>query len=76
MMTSKDTYDIALKTADKAMRQLQFFVAICIAFGGWVFAGETIAGLDRVVDPPHQTRPDATAGVTLAQLARFPEITT
>ena len=46
MMTSKDAYDIALNIADKAMRQLQFFVAICIAFGGWTFVGETIAGLD------------------------------
>lgn len=45
-MTSKDAYDNALNIGDKAMRQLQFFVAICIAFGGWIFVGETIVGYD------------------------------
>ena len=47
MMTSKEAYDIALKIADNVMRSLQFFIAICTAFGGWTLAGDTIAELDK-----------------------------
>ena len=48
MMTSKDAYDIALNIADKAMGHLKFFVVICTAFGGWMFAGTDINGLDQM----------------------------
>lgn len=46
MMTSKDAFDIAVKIGNVALRQLQFFVAICIATGGWTLAGDTIATLE------------------------------
>lgn len=35
-MTSKEAYDIALKIAEVYSKNLQFFVAICTLFGGWI----------------------------------------
>lgn len=35
-MDSKDAYEIALKIADIYLKALQFFIAICALFGGWI----------------------------------------
>ena len=35
-MDSKDAYGIALKIADLYFKVLQFFIAICTLFGGWI----------------------------------------
>ena len=35
-MESKDAYDIALRISDLYIKSLQFFIAICTLFGGWI----------------------------------------
>jgi len=35
-MGSSEAYDIALKISDLCTKALQFFIAICSLFGGWV----------------------------------------
>lgn len=53
-MTGVEAYNIATKIAEIAMRNMQFFVAVCTAFGGWTLAGSTIVqlppfGLGRIL---------------------------
>lgn len=46
-MSIKESYDIALAIANIAMRNLQFFIMISIAFGGWIFAGDDIRNFGK-----------------------------
>lgn len=50
-MDCKNSYDIALRIGEIAMKSLNFFIIICAAFGGWILAGDTIVRLD-LFSPP------------------------
>ena len=42
-MTSNEAYNIAIKLGDIAMRNIQLFITICVAFGGWVLTSDAIS---------------------------------
>ncbi|WP_138465471.1 hypothetical protein [Poseidonocella sp. HB161398] len=44
-MTSRDAFDIACAVSAIYVKVLQFFIAICTLFGGWIIAGETVRAL-------------------------------
>jgi len=47
-MTAADAYGIAIDLADQMSKIIQFFIAICTAFGGWILAGKTIRQMPQV----------------------------
>jgi len=47
-MKISDAYDAALKTSDLAQNHLNFFIVICLAFGGWCLTSDRIVATRRL----------------------------
>jgi len=46
-MTAADAYGFAIELANLMSKNIQFFIAVCTAFGGWIIAGKTIKQMPR-----------------------------
>lgn len=47
-MTAADAYNIAISLADLQAQTIQFFIALCTVFTGWVIAGKSIRNMPRL----------------------------